>query len=209
MRKKRLGILLSGRGSNFEAIADNVRREELDAEIAVVVSNAAEARGLEVARQRNLKAVFMDPRGRTRETYDRDVAALLKESDVDLICLAGYMRILSPYFIQQFPQRILNIHPALLPAFKGLDAQKQALEYGVRVTGVTVHFVDEGMDTGPIILQSPVAVEEGDTVESLSQRILAQEHRLYSEAIRLVLSGQVLVKGRRVHFLPAPPPVSR
>ncbi|MBZ5535361.1 MAG: phosphoribosylglycinamide formyltransferase [Acidobacteriia bacterium] len=200
MPKKKLGILLSGRGSNFEAIADNAEKEVLDAEIAIVISNVADARGLEVARRRNLNACFVDPRGKSREEYDREVVALLTKSKVDLICLAGYMRILSPYFIQQFPSRILNIHPALLPAFKGLDAQKQALEYGVKVTGCTVHFVDEGVDSGPIVLQATVPVEEGDTEELLARRILREEHRLYSKAIALVLEGLCEVEGRSVHI---------
>jgi phosphoribosylglycinamide formyltransferase 1 len=200
MPKKKLGILLSGRGSNFEAIADNVEKGVLDAEIAIVISNVADARGLEVARRRNLNACFVDPRGKSREEYDREVVALLLKNKVDLICLAGYMRILSSYFIQQFPCRILNIHPALLPAFKGLDAQKQALEYGVKVTGCTVHLVDEGVDSGPIVLQSAVPVEEGDTEELLARRILREEHRLYSKAIALILEGRCKVEGRCVRI---------
>jgi phosphoribosylglycinamide formyltransferase 1 len=200
MPKKKLGILLSGRGSNFEAIADNVEKGVLDAEIAIVISNVADARGLEVARRRNLNACFVDPRGKSREEYDREVVALLLKNKVDLICLAGYMRILSSYFIQQFPCRILNIHPALLPAFKGLDAQKQALEYGVKVTGCTVHLVDEGVDSGPIVLQSAVPVEEGDTEELLARRILREEHRLYSKAIALILEGRCRVEGRCVRI---------
>lgn len=200
MPKKNLGILLSGRGSNFEAIADNVEKGVLDAEIAVVVSNVADARGLEVARRRNLNACFVDPRGKSREEYDREVVALLLNNKVDLVCLAGYMRILSSYFIHQFPYRILNIHPALLPAFKGLDAQKQALEYGVKVSGCTVHFVDEGVDSGPIILQTPVPVEDGDTEELLARRILREEHRLYSKAIALVLEGRCNIEGRCVRI---------
>lgn len=200
MPKKNLGILLSGRGSNFEAIADNVEKGVLDAEIAIVVSNVADARGLEVARRRNLNACFADPRGKSREEYDREVVALLLNNKVDLVCLAGYMRILSSYFIHQFPYRILNIHPALLPAFKGLDAQKQALEYGVKVSGCTVHFVDEGVDSGPIILQTPVPVEDGDTEELLARRILREEHRLYSKAIALVLEGRCKIEGRCVRI---------
>lgn len=201
---KKLGILLSGRGSNFEAIAENLRKGVLNAEIAIVISNVADARGLESARRRNLKACFVDPRGKSREAYDREVVSLLQKESVDLICLAGYMRILSPYFIQQFPGRILNIHPALLPAFKGLEAQKQALECGVKVSGCTVHFVDEGVDSGPILLQVAVPVEEGDTEESLSARILKEEHQLYSQAIQLVLEGRVQVAGRRVQILSRP-----
>ncbi|MGB7622225.1 MAG: phosphoribosylglycinamide formyltransferase [Terriglobia bacterium] len=200
MPKKKLGILLSGRGSNFEAIADNVERGVLDAEIAIVISNVADARGLELARRRNLNTSFVDPRGKSREVYDREVVALLNKNKVDLICLAGYMRILSSFFVQQFPCRILNIHPALLPSFKGLDAQRQALEFGVKVTGCTVHFVDEGVDSGPIILQSSVPVGEDDTEASLSQRILGEEHRLYSQAIKLVLEGRFKVEGRCVRI---------
>jgi phosphoribosylglycinamide formyltransferase-1 len=200
MPKKKLGILLSGRGSNFEAIADNVEKGVLDAEIAIVISNVADARGLEMARRRNLNTSFVDPRGKSRDVYDREVVALLNKNKVDLICLAGYMRILSSFFVQQFPCRILNIHPALLPAFKGLDAQRQALEFGVKVTGCTVHFVDEGVDSGPIILQSSVPVGEDDTEASLSQRILGEEHRLYSQAIKLVLEGRFKVEGRCVRI---------
>lgn len=196
--KKRLGILLSGRGSNFVAIADNVRKGELDADIAIVISDNPEARGLEVARQRNLNACVVDPRGKTREDFDRELVAHLKKEKVDLVCLAGYMRILSPHFIQQFPHRILNIHPALLPAFKGLQAQRQALEYGVKISGCTVHFVDAGIDSGPIVLQAAVPVEPADTEESLALRILKEEHRLYSAAIKLVLEGRFRIEGRRV-----------
>jgi phosphoribosylglycinamide formyltransferase-1 len=201
MSKKKFGILLSGRGSNFEAIADNVRKGVLNAEIAIVISNVAAARGLAAARRRSLDAVFVDPHAKSRETYDHEVISLLLEKKVDLVCLAGYMRILSPSFIHQFPYRIVNIHPALLPSFKGLNAQKQALDYGVKIAGCTVHFVDEGVDSGPIILQTPVRVLEGDTEESLSQRILREEHRLYSEALRLILEGRVRVDGRCVHIL--------
>lgn len=198
MVKNRLGILLSGRGSNFEAIADNIRKGELDAEISIVISDVADAHGLEAARQRNLEACFIDPRGKNREAFDREVTSLLIQKKVDLVCLAGYMRILSPYFIQQFPHRILNIHPALLPAFKGLHAQRQSLDYGAKVSGCTVHFVDEGVDSGPIVLQSAVPVEDNDTEESLSARILREEHQLYSRAIKLVLEKRVRFEGRRV-----------
>jgi phosphoribosylglycinamide formyltransferase 1 len=200
MPKKKLGILLSGRGSNFEAIADNVEKGVLDAEITIVISNVADARGLEMARRRNMNACFVDPRGKSREIYDHEVVALLLKNNVDLICLAGYMRILSSYFIQEFPYRILNIHPALLPAFKGLDAQRKALEYGVKITGCTVHFVDEGVDSGPIILQTSVPVHENDSEELLSDRILHEEHRLYSEAIKVVLEGRFKVEGRCVRI---------
>lgn len=195
---KRLGILLSGRGSNFEAIADNVAAGNIEAEIAVVISNRPEARGLEIARQRGLNAVCIPSKGMEREAYDRLVVAELKKHQVDLVCLAGFMRILSAYFIREFPCRILNIHPALLPSFPGLDAQRQALEYGVKITGCTVHFVDENLDAGPIILQAAVPVLDDDTVETLSARILKEEHRIYSEAIRIVLSGKFRIEGRRV-----------
>ena len=184
---KRLGILLSGRGSNFEAIADSVAQGRLEAEIAVVISNRPEARGIAIARERGLRAVVLPSKGVDRETYDRQIAAELRARRVDLVCLAGYMRLLSPFFIREFPQRILNIHPSLLPAFPGLDAQRQALEHGVKFSGCTVHFVDEGLDTGPIVQQAVVPVMDDDTVESLSARILKEEHRIYSEAIAQVL----------------------
>ena len=195
---KKLGILLSGRGSNFEAIADSIQAGRLNAEIAVVISNRAEAKGLETAKRRGLKAQLIPSRGRVREDHDAEVIAALKTAGVDLICLAGYMRLLSPEFVRAFPNRILNIHPSLLPAFPGLDAQKQALDYGVKVTGCTVHFVDEHLDHGPIILQKMVPVLEGDDEGSLSSRILAQEHQAYSEAIGLVLSGDVEIQDRKV-----------
>lgn len=195
---KRLGILLSGRGSNFEAIADNVAAGNIDATIAVVISNRMEARGLEVARARGLNAVAIPSKGLERETYDRMVVAELRKHQVDLVCLAGFMRLLSAYFVREFPLRILNIHPALLPAFPGLDAQHQALDHGVKISGCTVHFVDEHLDAGPIILQAAVHVLDDDTVDTLSARILREEHRVYSEAIRAVLSGQFRIEGRRV-----------
>jgi phosphoribosylglycinamide formyltransferase 1 len=196
--RKKLGILLSGRGSNFEAIVDSIQAGRLQAEIAIVVSNRAEARGLVTAKQRGLNAQLIPSKGRVREEHDAEVIAALKAADVDLVCLAGYMRLLSPEFVRAFPNRILNIHPSLLPAFPGLDAQKQALDYGVKVTGCTVHFVDEHLDHGPIILQKTVAVVEGDDEGSLSSRILEQEHRAYSEAIGLVLSGEIEVQDRKV-----------
>ena len=177
---KRLGILISGRGSNFEAIADNVAAGKIGAEIAVVISNRAGARGLEIARERGLNAVCLPSKGLDREVYDRMLLAELAKYEIDLVCLAGFMRLLSATFIRQYPCRILNIHPSLLPAFPGLDAQHQAFEHGVRVTGCTVHFVDEELDAGPIVLQTPVAVLDDDTVETLSARILAEEHRIYS-----------------------------
>jgi len=195
---RRLGILLSGRGSNFEAIADSVVAGRLDAEIAVVISNRAEARGLEIARERGLPAVCILSKGVPREDYDRQLVAELRRANVELICLAGFMRLLSVEFCREFPMRILNIHPSLLPAFPGLDAQKQALEHGVKVSGCTVHFVDEHLDAGPIVLQSAVAVLAGDTVETLAARILKEEHRIYSEAIGIVLAGAWRIEGRRV-----------
>jgi phosphoribosylglycinamide formyltransferase-1 len=195
---KRLGILLSGRGSNFLAIADSIASGRLDAEIAVVISNRPDAPGIAHARARGLNAVVLASRGLDREIYDRHLVAELRKNSVDLVCLAGYMRILSGYFIREFPQRILNIHPSLLPAFPGLDAQHQALEHGVKFSGCTVHFVDEGLDSGPIVAQAVVPVLDGDTAESLSARILTEEHRIYSEAIALVLSGKFQIRGRRV-----------
>jgi phosphoribosylglycinamide formyltransferase-1 len=195
---KKIGILLSGRGSNFEAIADSIKAGKLHAEIAIVISNRADAPGLESAKGRGLNAQSIPSKGRAREEHDADVIAALKEAQVDLVCLAGYMRLLSPDFIRAFPNRIVNIHPSLLPAFPGMDAQKQALEYGVKVTGCTVHFVDEHLDHGPIILQKTVPVLDGDDVPTLSARILEQEHAAYSEAIALVLSGEVEVQERRV-----------
>jgi len=194
----RLGILLSGRGSNFIAIADNVAAGKIPAEIAAVISNRPDAPGLEEAKRRGLDARVIPSRGLEREEYDRMVVEVLQSKQVNLVCLAGFMRLLSPYFVSQFPNRILNIHPSLLPAFPGLEAQRQALEYGVRITGCTVHFVDENLDAGPVILQSAVPVLDGDTVETLSARILAEEHRIYSEAITLVLSGGLHLDGRRV-----------
>jgi phosphoribosylglycinamide formyltransferase 1 len=195
---KKLGILLSGRGSNFEAIADSIDDGLLKAEIAIVISNRADAKGLDSAKRRGLKAQLIPSKGRIREEHDAEVIAALKGANVDLICLAGYMRLLSPEFVRAFPDRILNIHPSLLPAFPGLDAQKQALDYGVKITGCTVHFVDEHLDHGPIILQKIVPVVDGDDEGSLSARILQQEHMAYSEAIGLVLSGEVEIKNGKV-----------
>ena len=195
---KRLGILISGRGSNFEAIAANVAAGALDAEIAVVIANRAEAQGLEIARARGLNAVCLPSKGLDREVYDRMLVAELRKHDVDLACLAGFMRLLSAGFIREFPQRILNIHPSLLPAFPGLDAQHQALAHGVKLTGCTVHFVDQDLDAGPIVLQAAVRVEDDDTVDTLSARILKEEHRIYSEAIRIVIAGNYRIDGRRV-----------
>src|SRR5437764_7464346 len=195
---KRLGMLLCGRGSNFAAIADNIAAGKLDAEIAVVIANRPEARGLEIACQRGFLIVCLPSKGLDREVYDRQLAKELKSNQVELVCLAGFMRLLSAHFIREFPQRILNIHPSLLPAFPGLDAQYQALHHGVKIAGCTVHFVYEHLDAGPIILQAAVPVLDDDTVESLSARILKEEHRIYSEAIAIVLSGSYRVENRRV-----------
>jgi len=195
---KRLGILLSGRGSNFQAIADSIVAGRLDAEIAVVIANRAEAPGFAIAKERGLNAVCIPSRGLDRESYDQLLLADLARHNVEVVCLAGYMRLLSPAFIRAYPMRILNIHPSLLPAFPGLDAQHQALEHGVKYSGCTVHFVDEGLDSGPIIQQAVVPVEDTDTEESLSARILKEEHRIYSEALALVLSGRFRIQGRRV-----------
>ena len=195
---KKLGILLSGRGSNFEAIADSIQSGRLAAEIAIVISNRADAAGLDSARRRGLNAVLIPSKGRVREEHDAEVVSALQQAGVDLVCLAGYMRLLSPAFVRAFPHRILNIHPSLLPAFAGVDAHKQAIEYGVKVSGCTVHFVDEHLDQGPIILQKIVPVLESDDDHSLAARILEQEHIAYSEAIGMVLSGKYEVQGRRV-----------
>lgn len=194
----RLGILLSGRGSNFLAIHRQIEAGALPAVIACVISDNAAAPGLEKARALGLPACFIDPAGRKKRDFEDDVARTLEAHTVDLICLAGYMRLLSPNFVRRFPSRILNIHPALLPSFAGLHAQRQALDYGVKYSGCTVHFVDEGMDTGPIVAQAVVAVQDHDTEESLSERILREEHRLYPEAIRRVVTGAYIIDGRRV-----------
>jgi phosphoribosylglycinamide formyltransferase 1 len=197
-RRPRLGILLSGRGSNFEAIARNIQAGKLHAEIGFVFSNKPEAPGLGLARSLGLPSGSLESKGRDRASFDLQVAELLKEHRVDLVCLAGYMRLLSGGFVSQFPDRILNIHPSLLPAFPGLDAQYQALTHGVKVTGATVHLVDENLDSGPILMQAPVPVLDGDTLETLSQRILAEEHRIYSEAIAWMLAGNYRRDGRRI-----------
>jgi phosphoribosylglycinamide formyltransferase 1 len=194
----RLGILLSGRGSNFIAIADSVAAGRIpNTEIAVVISNKADAPGLAAASARDLTALAIEANGRKRAEHDAAIIAVLREHRVDLVCLAGYMRLLSPDFIQAFPQRILNIHPSLLPAFPGLDAQHQAFEYGVKIAGCTVHFVDEQLDHGVIVLQRAVPVEEDDDAHTLSTRILEQEHIAYTEAITRVLSGDYAIEGRR------------
>ena len=195
---KRLGILLSGRGSNFEAIADQVAGGGIEAGIAVVIANRPSAQGLETARRRGLNAVLLPSLGMERVAYDHRLIDELNRNSVDLVCLAGFTRLLSADFVRAFPRRVLNIHPSLLPAFPGLDAQRQALEHGVKFSGCTVHFVDEMLDAGPIVEQAVVPVLDGDTVETLSARILAQEHRIYSDALRLVLSGAYRIEGRRV-----------
>jgi phosphoribosylglycinamide formyltransferase-1 len=197
--KKRIGVLLSGRGSNFEALADSIAAGKIpNAEIAIVLSNREAAQGLEKARARGLKAQAIPPKGMEREPYDKLLVAALHENKVDLVCLAGYMRLISPYFVTAFPQRILNIHPSLLPAFPGLEAQRQALEHGAKISGCTVHFVDENLDAGPIIMQSAVTIEDADTVETLSAKILKEEHRIYAESVRIILEGRYRIEGRRV-----------
>ena len=204
--KKRIGILLSGRGSNFEALADSVSAGRIpSAEIAIVISHREGAPGIERARARGIDARVIPSKGLEREAYDRQVVAALQEKKVELVCLAGYMRMLSPYFVQAFRGRILNIHPSLLPAFPGLESQRQALEHGAKFAGCTVHFVDETLDAGPIILQSAVPIRDDDTVESLSERILAEEHRIYSQAARIVLEGRFRIDGRRVIILSGAP----
>src|SRR5258705_11220827 len=199
---KRIGVLLSGRGSNFEALADSISVGRIpEAEIALVVSNREGAAGIDRARARGLATRVIPSKGLEREPYDRLVVAELREANVDLVCLAGYMRLLSPFFVAAFPQRILNIHPSLLPSFPGLESQRQALEYGVKFAGCTVHFVDENLDAGPIILQAAVAVLDEDTEASLSEKILKEEHRIYSEAVKIVLEGKFKIAGRRVTAL--------
>jgi len=197
--KKRIGVLLSGRGSNFEALAESVSAGRIPgSEIAIVISNQPDALGLQRAEARGIATRMIPSKGMQREAYDRQVMAVLEEHQVELICLAGYMRLLSPYFVAAFPQKILNIHPSLLPAFPGLEAQKQALEHGVKFAGCTVHFVDENLDAGPIILQAVVPVLDSDDEHSLSERILQEEHRIYSEAVGIVLQGRYRIEGRRV-----------
>src|SRR5580700_5157167 len=196
---KNLGILLSGRGSNFVAIADSIAAGRIpDARIAVVISNRADAPGLETARRRGLNATAISSKGKPREAHDREVVAALLENKVDLVCLAGYMRLLSPWFVQQFPAKILNIHPSLLPAFPGLEAQQQAFAYGVKVSGCTVHLVDEELDHGAIIVQKTVPVLDSDDEHTLAFRILEEEHVAYTEAINIVLAGEFEISGRRM-----------
>ena len=195
---KNLGILLSGRGSNFVAIADSIDAGRIpDARIAVAITNKADAPGIATAQQRGLTALVIPSKGKPREEHDREVVAALKQHNVDLVCLAGYMRLLSPWFVHQFQQRILNIHPSLLPAFPGLEAQEQAFAYGVKVSGCTVHFVDEELDHGAIIVQKTVPVLDSDDEHTLAERILEQEHVAYTEAIKIVLGRKFTVMGRR------------
>ena len=201
--KKRIGVLLSGRGSNFEALAEGVAGGRIpNAEIAVVISNREGAPGLERARGRGIEARPIPSKGLEREAYDKLVIAALEEKKIDLVCLAGYMRLLSPQFVAAFRGRILNIHPSLLPAFPGLESQRQALEHGAKFAGCTVHFVDENLDAGPIVLQAVVPIEDRDTPETLSERILREEHRIYTEAVRIVLEGRYRIEGRRVLITP-------
>jgi phosphoribosylglycinamide formyltransferase-1 len=196
---KNIGILLSGRGSNFEAIAKNIAAGKIpNARIVIVISNRPDAGGLETARQMGIDAVVIPSKGKAREEHDREVVQVLQDRRVDLVCLAGYMRLLSPWFVKQFPYRVLNIHPSLLPAFPGLEAQEQAFAYGVKVTGCTVHFVDEELDHGPIIVQKAIPVLEADNEKTLAARILEQEHIAYSEAVALVLEGNYEIVGRRL-----------
>jgi len=195
---KKIGILISGRGSNFEAIARNVQAGKIPAEIGVVISNKEEAAGLVTARQMGLNAVCIPSKGKEREAFERELVAALRQYKVDLVCLAGFMRVLTSYFIREFKGRILNIHPAILPSFPGVEAQKQALDYGVKFTGCTVHFVDEGVDTGPVVAQAVVPILDNDTPETLAARILKEEHRIYTEAVCLVVEDKIRIEGRRV-----------
>jgi phosphoribosylglycinamide formyltransferase-1 len=197
--KKRIGVLLSGRGSNFVALADSVAAGRIpNAEMAIVISNREGTPGIDKAKERGIPTKVIPSKGLEREVYDRQVVAVLNDHKADLICLAGYMRLLSPYFVASFPNRILNIHPSLLPSFPGLESQRQALEYGVKFAGCTVHFVDENLDAGPIVLQAVIPVRDEDTEVTLSERILAEEHRIYSEAVKIVLDAKYRIAGRRV-----------
>ncbi|MGD0303233.1 MAG: phosphoribosylglycinamide formyltransferase [Candidatus Acidiferrales bacterium] len=201
--KKRIGVLLSGRGSNFEALAESVAAGRIpNAEIAIVLSNREAAPGLQKAIERKIPARVIPSKGLEREAYDRLVVAALQEANVELVCLAGYMRLLSPHFVSAFPNRIINIHPSLLPAFPGLESQRQAIEHGAKFSGCTVHFVDENLDAGPIILQACVPIEDDDTPDTLAERILKQEHRIYTEAVKIVLEGRYRIEGRRVRVTP-------
>jgi phosphoribosylglycinamide formyltransferase 1 len=197
--KKHIGVLLSGRGSNFDALAASVAAGRIaNTDISIVISNRDNAPGLALARARGIDARAIPSSGLEREAYDRQVVAALQEKSVDLVCLAGYMRLLSPYFVEHFPQRILNIHPSLLPAFPGLEPQRQALEHGAKFSGCTVHFVDENLDAGAIVAQAVVPIEDSDTPDTLAERILKEEHRIYTEAVRIVLEGRYRIEGRRV-----------
>ncbi len=202
---KRLGILISGRGSNFIAIADAVRAGRITADIAIVISNREDAAGIAAARARGLQVVVIPSKGKSRAEHEKEVLTALADARADLVCLAGYMRLLSAEFVQQYRERVLNIHPSLLPAFPGLDAQKQALDYGAKITGCTVHFVDEHLDHGPIIVQRSVPVLPGDDEATLSARILEQEHIAYPEAIQLVVTDSCQIQGRCVVASPARP----
>ncbi|MFQ6083479.1 MAG: phosphoribosylglycinamide formyltransferase [Candidatus Aminicenantia bacterium] len=200
-KKGKISVLISGRGSNFKAIHDSILAGKINAEIVLVFSNKKDAPGLQIARERGLKTLFLDPKDfSSREEYDQRVVEELKKREVDLICLAGYMRILTPYFVNQFKNRIMNIHPALLPSFPGLHVQKKALDWGVKFSGATVHFVTEEVDAGPIIIQAVVPVFQYDTEDTLSARILEQEHKIYSEAVRLFFEGKLEVRGRKVYI---------
>lgn len=197
-----LGILISGRGSNFQAIARAIETEAIPARIAIVISNRDDAHGLEIARQMGLPNQTISSRGRSREDFEDELLAALSKAGAEHVCLAGFMRVLSAHFVRGFKGLILNIHPSLLPAFPGVDAQQQALDYGVKITGCTVHLIDEGVDTGPVVLQAAVPVLEGDTVQTLSQRILEHEHQIYPQAVRLLAEGRLQVAGRRVVIAP-------
>jgi phosphoribosylglycinamide formyltransferase-1 len=198
-----VGVLISGRGSNLQALIDAAADGRLGGTVAVVISNVGSAAGLQRARGAGIPARFIDHAGRSRNVHDREMGAVLRGHDVSLVCLAGYMRLLSAEFIRAFPGRILNVHPSLLPAFPGLEAARQAWEHGVQVTGATVHLVDEGLDSGPILLQEAVAVADDDTPETLAARILEAEHRIYPRAVRMMLEGNLRVSGRRVRRGPA------
>jgi len=201
-KRGRVGVLLSGRGSNFRAIHDAMSQGKINADIVVVISNRAEAPGLQTARERGLETLFLDPKAYpSKEAYDEASVSELKKREVDLVCLAGYMKIVTPLFCQAFRHQIMNIHPALLPSFPGLHAQKQAVDYGVRYSGATVHFVSEEVDAGPIILQAVVPVYQDDTEETLANRILIFEHQIYPEAVRLYFEGKLEVRGRKVYIL--------
>jgi len=198
-KKLKVGVLVSGRGSNLQAIIDAIERGEVPAEISVVVSNVPGALALDRAAKHNIRSIVVDSKAfENKDEYEAQIIKAMEDTGADLVCLAGYMRILSPEFIERFKGRIMNIHPALLPAFPGLHVQKKALEYGVKYSGATVHFVDEGTDTGPVILQAVVPVLDDDTEESLSARILEQEHKIYPQAIKLFAEGKLKLEGRRI-----------